>query len=48
MPPSLINIITNGFEAALDVLGLLVKPGLLGYGNGSSVVTKYKSLDPMH
>ena len=28
----------NGVEATLDVSGLLVKPGLLGKGNSSSVV----------
>ena len=37
---SILNVITNGVEAALDVLGLLVKPGLLGYRNCTSVVTK--------
>ena len=30
----------NGVEAALDMLGLLVKPRLLGKGNSSSVVTE--------
>ena len=30
----------NGVEATLDVPGLLVKPGLLGEGNSSSVVTE--------
>ena len=37
---SILNIFTNGVEAALDVLGLLVKLGLLGKGNSSSVVTE--------
>ena len=37
---SILNITTNGVEAALDVLGLLVKPGLLDKGNSSSVVTE--------
>jgi hypothetical protein len=37
---SILNIMTNGVEAVLDVLGFLVKPGLLGNGNSSSVVTK--------
>ena len=37
---SILNIFTNGVEATLDVSGLLVKPGLLGKGNGSSVVTE--------
>ena len=37
---SILNIFTNGFEATLDVPGLLVKPGLLGKGNSSSVVTE--------
>ena len=37
---SILNIFTNGVEATLDVPGLLVKPGLLGKGNGSSVVTE--------
>ena len=35
---SILNIFTNGVEAALDVLGLLVKHGLLGNGKSSSVV----------
>ena len=30
----------NGVEVTLDMPGLLVKPGLLGKGNGSSVVTE--------
>ena len=30
----------NFHEATLDVPGLLVKPGLLGKGNSSSVVTE--------
>src|SRR5215216_1505933 len=37
---SILNIFTNGVEAALDVLGLLVKPGLLCNGNSSSIVTE--------
>ena len=37
---SILNIFTNGVEATLDVPGLLVKPALLGKGNGSSVVTE--------
>src|SRR3989337_1244169 len=37
---SILNVMTNGVEAALDVLGLLVKHGLLGNGNSSSVVTE--------
>ena len=37
---SILNIFTNGVEATLDMLGLLVKPGLLGMGNSSSVVTE--------
>ena len=37
---SILNIFTNGVEATLDVPGLLVKPGLLGKGNSSSVVTE--------
>ena len=35
---SILNIFTNGVEATLDVPGLLVKPGLLGKCNSSSVV----------
>ena len=37
---SILNISTNGVEAALDMPSLLVKPGLLGKGNSSSVVTE--------
>ena len=37
---SILNITTNGVETTLDVLGLLVKHGLLGNGNSSSVVTE--------
>src|SRR6266536_740673 len=37
---SILNIFTDGVETAFDVLGLLVKPGLLGKGNSSSVVTE--------
>src|SRR3954463_15259048 len=37
---SILNIFTNGVEATLDMPGLLVKPGLLGKGNSSSVVTE--------
>ena len=37
---SILNIFMNGVEATLDMPGLPVKPGLLGKGNGSSVVTK--------
>ena len=36
---SILNIFTDGVEM-LDVPGLLVKPGLLGKGNSSSVVTE--------
>ena len=35
---SILNIFRNGVEATLDVPGFLVKPGLLGKGNSSSVV----------
>ena len=34
------NIFTYGVGATLDVPGLLVKPGLLGKRNSSSVVTE--------
>ena len=37
---SILNIFTDGVETTLDVPGLLVKPGLLGKGNSSSVVTE--------
>ena len=37
---SILNIFTDGVETMLDVPGLLVKPGLLGEGNSSSVVTE--------
>ena len=37
---SILNIFMNGVEVTLDVLGLLVKPGLLGKCNNSSVVTE--------
>ena len=37
---SILNIIPDGVETALDVLGLLVKPGLLGNSNSTSVVTE--------
>ena len=37
---SILNIFTDGVETTLDVPGLLVKPGILGKGNGSSVVTE--------
>ena len=37
---SILNIFTNGVEVTLDVPGLLVKPGLLGKGNSSSVFTE--------
>ena len=37
---SILNIFTDLVEATLDVPGLLVKPGLLGKGNSSSVVTE--------
>ena len=37
---SILTIFTNGVEATLDVPGLLVKPGLLGKCNSSSVVTE--------
>ena len=36
---SILNIFMNGLEATLDVPGL-VKPGLVGKGNSSSVVTE--------
>ena len=37
---AILNIFMNGVEATLDVPGLLVKPGLLGKGDSSSVVTE--------
>ena len=37
---SILNILTNGVEATIDMPDLLVKPGLLGKGNSSSVVTE--------
>ena len=37
---SILNTFTNGVEATLDMPGLPVKPGLLGKGNRSSVVTE--------
>ena len=37
---SILNIFTDGVETTLDVPGLLVKPGLLGKDNSSSVVTE--------
>ena len=37
---SILNIFANGVEATLDMPGLLVKPGLLGKCNSSSVVTE--------
>ena len=37
---SILNILTDGVETTLDVPGLLVKPGLLGKGNSSSVITE--------
>ena len=37
---SILNIFMDGVEAMLDVPGLLVKTGLLGKGNSSSVVTE--------
>ena len=37
---SILKIFTDGVETTLDVPGLLVKPGLLGKGNSSSVVTE--------
>ena len=37
---SILNIFMDGVETTLDVPGLLVKPGLLGKGNSSSVVTE--------
>ncbi|KAI5001110.1 hypothetical protein ZWY2020_011069 [Hordeum vulgare] len=40
IPIVILDISTNGVEAALDVLGLLVKPGLLCNSNSSSVVTE--------
>ena len=36
---SILNIFTNGVEAMLDVPCLLVKPGLLGKCNCTSIVT---------
>ena len=37
---SILNIFMNGVEVTLDVPSILVKPGLLGKGNSSSVVTE--------
>ena len=37
---SILDIFTNGVEATLDMPGLPVKPGILGKGNSSSVVTE--------
>ena len=37
---SILNIFTDGVETTLDAPGLLVKHGLLGEGNSSSVVTE--------
>ena len=37
---SILNLFTDGVEMTLDVPGLLVKPGLLGKGDSSSVVTE--------
>ena len=44
---SILDVSMYGVEAALDVLGLLVKPGLLCNDNISSVVTE-QSLGPKH
>ena len=38
---SLLDLIANGIEASLDVLGSLVKFGFLCQGNCTSIVTKY-------
>ena len=40
---SILNVIPDGVETALDVLGLLVKPGLLANNNSTSVVTEESS-----
>ena len=37
---SILNIFMNGVEATLDMPALPEKPGLLGKGNSSSVVTE--------
>ena len=37
---TILNIFMDGVETTLDVPSLLVKPGLLGKGNSSSVVTE--------
>ena len=37
---SLIDLIADGIEASLDVLGSLVKSGFLFQGNCTSIVTK--------
>ena len=37
---SILNVFMDGVEMMPDVPGLLVKPGLLGKGNSSSVVTE--------
>ena len=37
---SLLDLIANGIEASLDVLGSLVKSGFLCQGNCTSIVTK--------
>ena len=37
---STLDMVLDGVVAAFDVLGLSVKPGLLGYGNGSTVITE--------
>ena len=37
---STLDMVLDGVVAAFDVLRLPVKPGLLGYGIGSSVITE--------
>ena len=37
---SLLDLITDGIEASLDVFGSFVKSGFLRQGNSSSIVTK--------
>ena len=44
---STLDMVLDGVVAAFDVLCLPVKYGLLGYGNGPTVITEV-SLDPTH
>jgi hypothetical protein len=44
---SLLELIADGIEASLDVLGSLVKYRILCQGNCTSIVTKDFSLDPI-